>query len=316
VKRYRRILVSGAGGFVGRGLARQLLAPGVLSADARLTLADLRLGAAPDDPRVRRLEGSIAEAGFVARACAEAPDCVFHLASIPGGTAEGQGELAWRVNVEGTRHLLEQAAAGGTKPRFVFASSIAVFGDLSCSVADEDQAPRPLMSYGAHKLVGEILVADYNRRGAVAGCSLRLPGIVARPPENTGQLSLFMSDMIRRLAAGEPFTCPVGPEAASWFMSLSCCVDNLIHGATSDLPENPWQRTWTLPVLHLRYRELAAAIGAVSGAPTDDLGRYAPDERIEALFGRQPPLHTPRSLAQGFRPDANAETLVRDALRA
>ncbi|HEX5392747.1 MAG TPA: NAD-dependent epimerase/dehydratase family protein [Rhodocyclaceae bacterium] len=316
MKRFKHVLITGAGGFVGRGLAQRLLAPGLLSADARFTLADLHLRDAPEDPRVRCLEGSIADADFVAGACADAPDCVFHLASIPGGTAERQSELAWQVNVEGTRHLLEQAAAGGTKPRFVFASSIAVFGDLSGSLADEAQAPRPLMSYGAHKLMGEILVADYCRRGAVDGCSLRLPGIVARPPENTGQLSLFMSDMIRKLAAGEAFTCPVGPDAASWFMSLSCCVDNLIHGATSALPENPWQRTWTLPVLHLRYRELAAAIGAVRGAPVGDLLRYAPDERIEALFGHQPPLHAPRALAQGFRPDADAEALVRDALRA
>lgn len=316
MQRYRHILITGADGFVGRGLARRLLAPGVLSDDARVTLADLRFGEAPDDPRVRCLEGSIAEADFVARACDGSPDCIFHLASIPGGTAERQIDLAWQVNVEGTRHLLEQSGAGGAKPRFVFASSIAVFGDLSADVADEGQAPQPRMAYGAHKLMGEILVADYSRRGVVEGCSLRLPGIVARPPENTGQLSLFMSDMIRKLAAGEPFTCPVGPEAASWFMSLSCCVDNLIQGACVELPTDPWRRTWTLPVLHLRYRELAAAIGAVRGTPIDDLLRYAPDERIETLFGRQPPLHAPRALAQGFRPDANAEALVRAALLA
>lgn len=314
MQRYQDVLITGAGGFVGRGLARRLLQPGVLAADARLTLADLRLPEPPQDARVRCLEGSIADPGFVAQACVEAPDCVFHLASIPGGMAEREAELAWLVNVEGTRRLLEKAGRHGGRPRFVFASSIAVFGDFTGEAADEDQPPRPRMAYGAQKLIGEALVADHSRRGQVDGCSLRLPGIVARPPENTGQLSLFMSDFIRRLAAGQPYTCPVGPEAASWFMSLSCCIDNLIHGAVCPLPDDPWERIWTLPVLRLRYRELAGAIGAACGTPVDKLLAYAPDARIESLFGRQPPLLAPRGLTSGFRPDADARSLVLQAL--
>jgi hypothetical protein len=60
--------------------------------------------------------------------------------------------------------------------------------------------------------------------------------------------------------------------------------------------------------------ELAQAVGRVYGTPAADLVRWAPDERIEALFGRFPPLLTPRAQAAGFRPDSDLDTLVRQAL--
>ena len=64
--------------------------------------------------------------------------------------------------------------------------------------------PRPAMTYGAQKLVGEVLVDDFSRRGWIDGHSLRLPGVLGRPPARTGQLSAFLSDIIRELAAGRP----------------------------------------------------------------------------------------------------------------
>ncbi len=129
----------------------------------------------------------------------EAPvDVVFHLASLPGGAAEANPTLARRVNVDATWGLLDQCKAqvdaGGAPPVFVFASSTAVFGAMPHPVHD-DTLPRPLMSYGAHKLIGELLVDDHSRRGWVDGRSLRLPGVLARPPAPTGQLSAFLSDV-------------------------------------------------------------------------------------------------------------------------
>src|SRR5437773_2297692 len=84
----------------------------------------------------------------------------------------------------------------------------------------------------ARQLVGEILVADFSRRHWIDGLSLRLPGVLARPPTRTGQASAFLSDIIRELAAGHTFTAPMSPQATTWASSIHNIVENLLQGAT------------------------------------------------------------------------------------
>ena len=161
---------------------------------------------------------------------------MFHLASVPGGAAESSFELGLRVNLEATVELLEALRNTTSVPRYVFASTIGVYGVPMPDVIGEDTIPAPSLSYGAHKLIGEILAADYSRRGHIDGVSLRLPGIVARPPQASGMLSAFLSDMLREVAAGHRFVCPVAKTGVSWWMSRSCVVDNLLHAA--ELPQS------------------------------------------------------------------------------
>ena len=314
------VLVTGANGFVGRALARRLAANARLghAPIERLSLLDLAFDAPPVEAFVRHLAGDMGDATWLRRSLAETPiDAIFHLASIPGGMAEQQYELARRVNLDATTVLLEsgkaQVEAGGRAPVFVFASSIAVFGTMPALVTDET-LPRPLMTYGAHKLIGETLVADFSRRGWVDGLSLRLPGVLARPPARTGQLSAFMSDIIRELAAGRPFTCPTSPKASTWASSLPCVVDNLVHAATAPVVLLQVRRALTLPTLRFSMEELIDAIAAVHGTDVKTLVRFEPNERIEALFGRFPPLETPAADALGFRTDIDLATLVRRAV--
>jgi len=314
------VLVTGANGFVGRALARQLAADARLghAPIERLSLLDLAFDDPPVEAFVRHLAGDMGDAAWLRRSLAETPiDVIVHLASIPGGMAEQQYELARRVNLDATTVLLEsgkaQVEAGGHAPVFVFASSIAVFGTMPALVTDET-LPRPLMTYGAHKLIGETLVADFSRRGWVDGLSLRLPGVLARPPARTGQLSAFMSDIIRELAAGRPFTCPTSPKATTWASSLPCVVDNLVHAATAPVVLPQVRLTLTLPTLRFSMEELFDAIAAVHGTDVKTLVRFEPNERIEALFGRFPPLETPAADALGFRTDIDLETLVRRAV--
>ena len=314
------VLITGAAGYVGRALVQRLQRQGRLGGRTltRLTLVDLGFGDAPVPPGTQQHAGDLADTAWLDGVLAGAPlDAVFHLASIPGGTAEAQYTLARRVNLDATLGLVErcrgQVEAGGPVPVFVFASSIAVLGQLPALV-DDHTLPRPVMGYGTHKLVGELLLDDFSRRGWLDGRALRLPGVLARPPARTGQLSAFLSDCIRLLAAGQPFTCPTTPGATTWASSLPCVVDNLLHGATVPAARLGGQRCFTLPTSHFAMADLVAAVGQVHGVDAAALVQYQPDARIEALFGRFPPLRTPAADAAGFRRDADLPSLVRQAL--
>lgn len=315
------VLITGAQGFVGGALAARLARQGALDGRAltRLSLVDLSFaGAAASEGIVRRHAGDLADAAWLDAALDGVPlDAVFHLASIPGGTAEAQYDLARRVNLDATLGLLErgraQVLAGGVAPRFVFASSIAVFGAMPLTVTD-DTLPRPTMSYGAQKLVGEVLVDDFSRRGWVDGCSLRLPGVLARPPARTGQLSAFLSDIIRELAAGRPFVCPTSAQATTWASSLPNTVDNLVHAAGLSERHTTGRRSYTLPTTRFSMAELVAAIAQVSGTDARRRVAYVPDALIEERFGRFPPLDTRAALAAGFGADESLPALVRAAL--
>jgi nucleoside-diphosphate-sugar epimerase len=171
------------------------------------------------------------------------------------------------------------------------------------------------LTYGAHKLVGEVLMADFDRRGWIDARCIRLPGIVARPPQRTGQLSAFMSDIIRELAAGRRFTCPVCADSTTWLMSVPCIVDNFLHAAALRREDRRGTHAWTLPALHSSMTELVAAIAAVHGDDRRELVRFESNADLEANFGRYPPLFTPAAEAAGFRHDGDLKTLVRRALQ-
>jgi len=304
------VVLTGAGGFIGRALVRRLLENRDPLAIERLTLIDLAVSPI-EAAGVRVLTGSIADPALRAEAFAIPTDLVFHLASVPGGMAERDFDLGRQVNLDATLALLEKSRSTGRAPRFVFASSIAVLGSALPDVVDDATPLRPTLSYGTHKVIGELLVEDFSRRGWIDGRSVRLPGIVARPPQRTGQLSAFMSDIIRELAAGRRYECPVRAESTTWLMSVHQAVDNLLHAARLS-PAHV--RTWTLPALRSSMSELAAAVGTALGRDTAGLVTYQSNPELETCFGHYPRLLTPAAEAAGFRHDGSLDVLVRRAL--
>jgi D-erythronate 2-dehydrogenase len=323
------ILITGADGFIGRALVARLLSeedlPGVGSSQRRLILVDQQFGAASMGAsgtgagstggyRVRYVAGDITDRDVLRDAMRERVDCVFHLASVPGGRSESDFELGLRGNLEGTVSLFESLRGQGAPPKVVFASTIGVYGVPLPDVIDEQTAASPSMSYGAHKLIGEILVSDYSRRGFIDGRSLRLPGIVARPPQPTGMLSAFLSDIIRNLSSGREFVCPVAPEGMAWWMSRAQVVDNLLHAAGMSVERNSARRVWLLPVLHASLGDVVSAIAHVHGPDVLRKVTYHPNAALQAQFANLPPLRCPESMAVGFQHDGTLETLVQRAL--
>lgn len=309
------VVVTGSEGFVGQVLVKRLLRDGLAGRPVtRLSLMDVGFAKPSSDPRVHHIEGSIAEPSVRACAYDSAVDAVFHLASVPGGAAEKNYELGRAINLDATLGLLEDLRPQAQAPRFVFASTIAVYGEHLPDEVNERTLPNPGLSYGAHKLAGEYLVADATRRGWVQGCSLRLPGVVARPGEGVGMMSAFMSLLFWKLAAGEPLTVPVSRSGVAWWISVGACVDNLLHAATVDPTQLNPRRSYQMPVLRLTVGELVTALAQRFGADREALVTYQPDPFIEKLFAAYPPLTTPQAEALGWVNDGDIQTLITRAM--
>jgi nucleoside-diphosphate-sugar epimerase len=294
-----RTLLTGAAGFIGQA-TRAALAMG-----GGEVVATDRWGGAGSG----LIAADLTEAG-IAPGLVHGADRVIHLAALPGGAAEANPALSAAVNLHATLRLAEAAAATGTI-RFVYASSVAVFGAPLPDRVDDDTAVCPSMTYGTHKAAVELLLADLARRGSLEAISLRLPGVVGRPRAPSGLKSAFMSDVFHAIRAGEPITLPVSPDATLWLMSPRAAAAALIHAATLPARQLP-SRPITLPALRVATSGLVDAIAAVCGATP--AVAYDPDPIVEAQFGRLPPLSTGMADALGFHHDGSLEALVTNVL--
>jgi D-erythronate 2-dehydrogenase len=301
------IIITGAGGFVGREVVRLLLDRGT-----SVVAVDSQLRGLPNHPALRKVAGDICSAKVRADAFKSGCTALIHLATVPGGAAEADPKASRRVNIDAMYDLLEAAKAAGSKPRVVYASSIAVFGDPLPALVDDLTPLAPKLIYGGHKAMMETAVAMMHHRGEIQGISVRLPGILARPKGPSGMKSAFMSDLFHALRAGERFTCPVSEGATIWAQSVTQCARNFAHALDMDADRMPVSRVVTLPALRVTMGELALAIERQVGMAA--VISYQADAALEAAFGAQPPLATPAAERAGFAHDGDLATLVSNAL--
>lgn len=301
-----RIVITGAGGFVGRELIGRLLSRG----DAVIGL-DSHGGGIPAGARA--IVGDLGDAAVRAEALSGGLDALVQLATVPGGAAEADPAASRRINIDAMYDLLLEASAVQPGLRVVYASSIAVFGDPLPASVDDATPLSPRMIYGGHKAMMEHAVAMFSNRGAIDGVTVRLPGILARPKGPSGMKSAFMSDLFHALKAGERFVCPVSAEGRIWAQSVACCADNFLHALTLDSTLLPPTRAVTLPAQRIAMGDLAAEVAAQCGV-SPELVSYAPDPALEAAFAANPPLRTPAAERAGFAHDGDLATLVTSAL--
>jgi nucleoside-diphosphate-sugar epimerase len=311
------VVVTGGAGFLGQRLIRALLARGELRRDgvprpiARIIAFDAVAAPTVADPRVQVVTGDLADAAAVT-AAVRAADSVFHLAAVVSGAAEADFDLGLRVNLDGTRVLLDACRTLAAPPTVVFASSVAVFGAPLPAVVRDDTTPRPQTSYGVQKLIGELLLGDCSRRGMIDGRAVRLPTIVVRPGKANAAASSFASGIIREPLAGAEAVCPVDIETLLWVLSPGRAIDSLLHA--HETPSAAWgvQRALNLPGLAVTVREMLSALRAVGGEDAVQRVRFARDERIAGIVAGWPArFDAARAQEMGFRGDDDIESIVR-----
>ena len=209
---------------------------------------------------VKIVTGDLPAPGEAEKLVADRPDVIFHLAAIVSGEAEQDFDKGYRINLDGTRALLEAVRAAGHRPRLVFASSIAVFGAPFPEAIGDEFFSTPLTSYGTQKAIGELLVSDYTRKGFLDGLSLRLPTICVRPGKPNKAASGFFSNIIREPLAGHEAVLPVAESVMHWHASPRAAVEFMRHAATLDTAEMGPRRALTMPGLAVTVAEQIAAL--------------------------------------------------------
>ena len=310
------ILITGAAGMIGRKLTARLVKDGSLNGKFidRLTLVDV---VAPEKPAgfsgaVELSASDLSASGVAAKAIAGKPDVIFHLAGVVSGEAETDFEKGYRVNLDGTRTLLEAIRAANYKPKAVFTSSIAVYGAPFPRSIPDDFHLTPLTSYGTQKAICELLLADYSRRGFLDGVGIRLPTICVRPGKPNKAASGFFSGIIREPLAGQEALLPVADRVRHTHASPRAAVGFLIHAAGLTPTQLGPRINLAMPGVSCTVGEQIEALRRVAGDKVAARIRRAPDELVQRIVaGWAEQLDGKRARDLGFKAEATFDDIIR-----
>ncbi len=312
------ILITGAAGMIGRKLTARLVSDNALGGRPidRLTLLDVSAPQRPDGfaARVDAIAADLADPTTARAAIAGRPEMIFHLAAVVSGEAELDFEKGVRVNFDGSRALLEaiRTTGGGYRPKFVFSSSIAVFGAPFPQAIPDDFALTPLTSYGTQKAMVELLLADYSRRGFVDGVGIRLPNIVVRPGRPNKAASGFFSSIIREPLNGEEAVLPVDDGVRNWHASPRAAVGFLVHAAGLESEKLGARVNLIMPGVCCTVAEQIAALRRIAGDKVASRIRREPDPLVQRIVAGWPSrFEARRALALGFKAEASFEEIIR-----
>lgn len=322
------VLVIGASGFIGRKLVARLVKDGKIE-DERITRLTLTDAIEPDQVsltaiKTRSLAANITDPVDIQKilkdpddATVAPPDIIFHLAAIVSGAAEMDFELGYKVNVDGTRLFLDAIKNMGDdyKPRFIFTSSMAVYGPPIPEIVPDEYATTPRSSYGTQKAIAELLVEDYTRKGFVDGISIRFPTIAIRPGKPNKAVSSFISGIIREPLHGIQARLPVDLEFRHPVASPNAAVGYLLHAATMK-PTHHEDRTLNMPSLCLSVKDMMASLEKIAGKKVVELIQHDPDPFVNGVVKDWPrQIDFQRALKLGFKPDESYDDIIKSFMK-
>src|SRR5947207_5229659 len=312
------ILIIGAAGMVGRKLIDRVIRDGGLAGKPldRITLADV---VSPTKPagfsgKVETLASDLSAPGEAEKTIAARPDVIFHLAAIVSGEAELDFEKGYRINLDGTRALLEaiRTAGDGYKPKVIYTSSIAVFGAPFPHSIPDDFHLTPLTSYGTQKATGELLLADYTRRGFCDGIGIRLPTIVVRPGKPNKAASGFFSGIIREPLAGEDAVLPVAETVVHTHASPRAAVGFLVHAAALPREALAPRVNLSMPGVCCTVAEQIASLRRIAGERVAARIRRAEAPLVARIVAGWPQrIEARRARELGFKAEGSFDEVIR-----
>lgn len=314
-----RVVITGASGMLGLKLVNALLKRGTLAGangkqqaiDEIMATDIVEHPAMPRDKRVKFTKGDVFDGKLMAKLIGPKTGSIFHLAGVVSAGAERDFDLGYKVNLDGTRVVLNAARALGTVPRVVFTSSVAVYGGDLPPVITDEQKLTPQTSYGVQKAMGEGFIADMSRKGFIDGRALRLPTIVVRPGKPNLAASTFASSIIREPLQGQDAFCPVDPSAVMPLLSPRLCIEAFLHA--HDLPGEAWgwNRALMLPSLDVTVGEMANALRRVGGVAAYERIKWGNDALIRKIVAGWPQrLDSKRARAMGFKSDPSLDAII------
>lgn len=305
-----QIIITGGAGFLGQRLTNALLSSAI-DFDELLVADIVTPRAVSGDRRVTTRRVDLTDPAAVRSLVREDTTMIFHLAAVVSSQAEKDFDLGWTVNVDATRNLLEACRFVNPAIRFIFASSLAVYGGTLPPIVDDDTRVTPQSSYGMEKAIGELMVNDYSRRNYVDGFVLRLPTVCVRPGKPNQAASSFVSSIIREPLNGQSAVCPVSPALKLWLSSPETIVANLVHAGLLDAQLLGTWRTINLPGIGLTVKDMLDALARHAGDDALQKVVFQNDESISRIVTSWPShIDNQRALALGFQIDDGFDSFI------
>lgn len=310
------IVITGGAGFLGQRLAKTLLAQHSEKIQ-ELVLVDVIKPTSPNnDPRVRCVEMDLRNPEGLDAIITEKTTALYHLAAIVSSHAEQDPDLGYEINFLATRNLLEICRKNNPNIRFIFSSSLAVFGGELPAVINDGTAVTPQSTYGSQKAMCELLINDYSRKGFVDGIVVRLPTICIRPGRPNKAASSFVSSIIREPLHGEEAICPVSQDLRLWISSPNTVINNFIHALT--LPSLP-QRSWhiiNLPGFTVSVKQMLSDLASIKGENILEKVRFEFDQNINNIVASWPAeIDNNTALKLGFSVDVDFKEVIQQFIK-
>ncbi|MGR5143958.1 D-erythronate dehydrogenase [Photobacterium sp. DNB23_23_1] len=305
------IVITGGAGFIGTLLAESLLKNNDVKKVTLVDIHESRL--AGSDSRIESINIDMTLPENIDKVITNDVTHVFHLAAIVSSHAEADFDLGMSVNLNITQLLLEKCRLTNPDIRFVFSSSLAVFGGKLPDEILPMTAMQPVSSYGTQKAIGELLVNDYSRKGYVDAVTVRLPTICIRPGKPNKAASSFVSGIIREPLNGQESNCPVDPNLKLWISSPNKVVENIIKAGlikAEKLTKLNF-RTLNLPGIQVTPSEMISTMNAVTGKDFSGYISFDIDKQVDRIVSSWPQrINNDIELSLGFVADNNFNDIL------